>query len=185
VSPKDLRAIALGAVLVFCAWLSLRVIPGLFLRARALETDAESHAQQLAISARQARRAQVLSDSLEYYETVVESLPRILLAGADPQTARIDLMRRFRDLVADIPHTFTQFDTHAVDAIAGPLALTAMTATLETDSPGLLEVIAALESDPVMKIEHLEVVDRHDEASPWQDLNVRVSVSGWFRVLEE
>jgi hypothetical protein len=185
VSPKDLRAIAFGAALVFCAWISLKVIPGLFSRARALETDAESHAQQLAVSVRQARRAHVLSDSLKYYETVIESLPEILLAGADPQTARIDLMRRFRDLLANIPHTFTQFDIHAVEAIAGPLALTAITATLETDSAGLMTIVAALESDPVMKIERIEVVDRRDEASPWQDLNVRVSVSVWFRALDE
>lgn len=184
-SPRDRRALILGAVVLGLGWLLLRGIPAGFSAVRGVEESVDRSGQELFQARRRVAEMPTLRDSVDAAVSVGDALPHVLLVGGDASTASLDLVRRIRAALAGPPTGGVRFDDGQRTQRSGPLSLAEVTVRLETDFQGLLEVTEALESDSALALETVDAaaLSPHAPAAAERPeaLAVELVVSGWFR----
>lgn len=179
---RDARALVIGALTVMAAVLVLRVIPGLV---RSLRQQEETVLQEAGLLARARHRVgslRRLEDSVAAFSEVGDALPAMLLSGGDAETASVDLMRRLRALLPSDHVVVVGFEPRRDLDTSGPLALTSVTLTAESDLRGVLAVLADIEEDAALAVEQLSVQGLDaDSVTLRERLRAGIEVSGWYR----
>lgn len=180
---RDARAVLTGLGVVLTAWLVLRGLPQAVASMRTREVALEQRADLLTRSRMRVARVADLDDSIRALNEVAATLPAVLLVGRESETAAVDLMRRMREVLGERPALLSGFERRSDSTASGPLVLTAVDATFETDFRELTEIVRLIESDPAIGIEAIEAaaVDPHAAPDLPERLSVRLGVSGWYR----
>jgi hypothetical protein len=183
-TARDRRALLVGASIVVAAWGALRGVPGAVGHVGRLEESAAQRARLLERAHARLSDLPKLNDSITALAAVAESLPGMLLGGGGRETAEADLMSRVRAAAEASPVTLGAFQPHSVEAREGALSLAAVAAVVESDFPGLLDLVSRLEADAATAVEHVEVGASTPDGELTADMEVlrtRIAVSGWFR----
>lgn len=181
-SGRDARAITVGAALILVSWLFLRGGP----RAWAFVAHREEAlTQESALLARERAALAEVDDLTEWVaeaESTSATLHRRLLIGGDAATATFDLYRR---LIARLPDSLVSLQsaepTEDTLRIAD-LRRAGFRAAMETNLPGLLHVLRAVENDSVLAVDQLYIETQNPDAASADEerLLARIHVVGWF-----
>jgi hypothetical protein len=172
-----------GGLVCLAAWAALRGIPAAVSAVESREAITAQRSELLVRSRQRLARFGALDDSIAALEGMADALPRLLLVGADPATASVDLMRRLRGPLSSMPLTFVEFGAHRAPEFAGPLSMASVSLTIEGDYRGILGLIEHVERDSALAVESLEVValEPDGEAVVIERLRATLVVSGWHR----
>lgn len=183
-TARDRRALLVGASIVAAAWGALRGVPGAVRHLGRLEESAAQRTRLLVRAHARLNDLPKLNDSITALTAIAESLPGMLLGGRGRETAEADLMSRVRAAAEASPVTLREFEPHAVEAREGTLSLAAIAAVVESDLPGVLDMVSRLEADAATAVEQVEVTASAPDGkltAGMEVLRTRIAVSGWFR----
>ena len=181
IGGRDRRTLVIAVCVSGSAWLLLRGLPDAVTSLNRLEDQAAIRADLLGRSSARVARLPHLSDSLAALSQVAEALPRLLLGGGDPAAARNDLMRSVREATEGRPITFVGFSPSELDESAGPLSRTGIVAEVQSDFRGLLELVRALDEDPAVGVDVVEMRSEDpDNDLRMEVLSATIGVFGWF-----
>lgn len=182
--PRDRRTLVLGVSLVVVAWLPLRGLPA----ARGwLEQADATVAQRADLLARARTRVGDLSDvsdSIAALEKEADDLRGFVLVGDDAETASVDLMVRARDSLKQVPVTLIGFGPRETPLDPpGSLARIAIPVRIETDLPGLVAAMRAIETHRALRLVGVEIeaLDPHASAEEAERLSASMTVAAWYR----
>ena len=180
--PRDRRALALGACLVVAALL-LRGIPLVVGAVSRLRDDVGNRSATVHRMRADVRGLAALGDSAALARRRLVALAPRILTGASEAEAVADLTGRLSALAA--AHQAVVQRTEVVpDSIhVGQLARVTLHAVIESDLPGALATLTALEADPaVLTIRSVRVTapdPGSSDAAP-EVLSAEATVSGWY-----
>lgn len=179
---RDRRAIMAGAAVIVVAWLAFRVAPDALAAVRQMDAELEQRTDLLNRARARVQGSHALADSIAALEALAASVPRMVLAGRDVETASVDLMRRVTE-VGQRYGRFERFEGRAAGPRAGPLERVELEATFETDFPGVMKLVRDIEADSVLSIEALDITARDPHASDDdpERLAVRMRIAGWHQ----
>lgn len=181
-TARDRNALAVGALVLSCAWLCLRGGPAVARRVQQLEDEVQQRTDLVERGRRETLNLRPLSDSIAHLEQVARSLKRVILMGGEATTATFDLTRRLSEALSRTAAFVEAIEPSPDSAVSGALHRVSVQATLETDVVGLGEILARLDMDSTLAVETLEVTVPSPDGPPDQveRLRVLLGVSAWF-----
>ena len=181
-SPRDQRALRMGIAAVALALLSLRVVPWA-VRSASAERDRLHAGRALLLQARgELRAAARFQDSAAAIRQALDSIAAQVLSGGNEAEAWSDFENRV-SLAATRNGAALKRSTRLPDsARSGLLKRITGRAELESDLPGILAALKAIERDPVvLRVGELrvEAVNPASQRGP-EVLRAALVVEGWF-----
>ena len=180
-TPRDRRALALGAAVVAAA-LTLRLAPLALARLQGARERLEGRVELLAHMRADLRDATRLQDSAEVVRRRIARLAGQLLSPRTEVEAAASL-GALVSLAAERHHVrLGRAEAVPDSANAGPARRVSLHAALESDTAGLLGLLGALADSPaVLTISALSVVaDPPSAPGAPELLHTEITVRGWY-----
>jgi len=182
-TPRDRRALAVGALVVVGAVLGLRVLPWGLRRLGSAHALLRERAELLARTRDEMAALPTLRDSAAVLSQALVALAPQLLSGSTAAEAAADLSGRMNLAAARAPAKVDRLDPLPDSTSDGGLGRVRVHAALETDIRGLVALIRAIDTgDEVLKLDELRV-EAPEPGAPVRGpeiLKVEVTVSGWY-----
>lgn len=187
-TPRDLRALVLGAGVVLAGWSGLRLLPGAIASWRVQE-ERLGATRRLVLETTTALEALPrMEDSARVLTREVKNLAPRILSGSTRAVALSDLSGRL-SLAAERHHGRFIRLTAVDDSLnAGPLQRVTASAAFQADFHGLAELLAVLARDPVVTVVEAADVAPLDGVVGTEGperLEVQLRISAWFLAREE
>lgn len=182
-TPRDRRALGLGAAVILGAVIALRVLPPVWQRV----TAAEARLAALRMSVERGRADlsafKALEDSTTQLVETVRSLAPWLVAGRSSSEAAAALAGHLSHVAVTQRTRLERSDLVADSARAGDLRRVTLDATLEGDIRGLTGTLGALASlAPVTEVTRLWVTapDPGQATAGPELLRIELRIRGWY-----
>lgn len=181
-TPRDRRALLLGAAALTAAVVALRLAPLAVAQVRSARVRLEARTELLARMRADLRDAARLQDSAEVVRRRVAGLAGQVLSPGTEAEAAVSL-GALVSMAAERRHVrVSRTETVADSARAGPARRVSVRAALESDTAGLLEMLGALADGPaVLTVGSLSVAaDPPAAPSSPEVLHTEITVRGWY-----
>lgn len=182
-SPRERRALRLGAVAILVSFTALRILPWVYHAARDRTEEFRSRAELLARARVTVESAGVLQDSSVAVKARLLALAPRILAGAQQAEALGDLSGRLNALASAHHVRLTRTDPLSDSTRAGELRRVSVRVVLESDSRGTLGFLGALARGPaVLVLKELRVTAPNptSPAAVPEVLETEATVVGWY-----
>ena len=182
-TPRDRRALMLGAAAIGVAVILLRVLPWTVRRAGSGYAVLRERSALLARTRDEMASLPLLRDSAAMLSQALVALAPQLLSGSSAVQAAADLSGRMNLAASRAPARVERIDPLPDSAGEGRLGRVRVHAVLESDVRGLVALLKAIDAgEEVVKLDELRVeapqaltIQRGPEI-----LKIEVTVSGWY-----
>jgi hypothetical protein len=182
-TPRDRRALIVGALVVGTAVLALRVVPTGIRHGLAARGELRDRAVVLGRTRAEMSLLPMLRDSAAVLSQALVALASQVLSGSTAAEATADLSGRLNFAAARAPARVERLIPLPDSSSAGRLRRVRVQATLETDVRGLIALLRSIDTgEEVLKLDLLRV-EAPEPATPVRGpeiLKVELTVSGWY-----
>lgn len=182
-TPRDRRALTLGALAIGAAVILLRIVPWAVRHERSGYMLLRERSELLARTRKEMASLPTLRDSAATWSQALVALAPQLFSGSSAPEAGADLSARMNLAASRAPARIERIDPLPDSAGEGRMQRVRVHAVLEADVRGLVAFLSGIDAgDEVMKLEELRVeapgaltAERGPEI-----LKIEVTVSGWY-----
>jgi hypothetical protein len=181
-TPRDRRALLVGAATIAVAVVALRLAPLAGKQVRSAREDLEAHAELLARMQTDVRDAARLQDSAEVVRRRMAGLAGQVLSPGNEAEAAASLGALVSMAAERQRVRVSRTEAVADSARAGLARRVSLRATLESDTAGLLGLLGALARGPaVLTVADLRVAaDAPPAPAASELLHTEITVRGWY-----
>lgn len=182
-TPRDRRAVQMGAVVAIVAAVAFRGIPWAIRAATARWAELEAQAALLARMESEVAGAARLEDSAAVIKSALARLPAKLLSGRTETEAATDLAGLLSRESTVRQIRLDRTDVVADSTRAGWLRRITLSAMLEGDTRGIIGLLAGLTTgSPVVVVQQARVFGAGSDLEPKgpEALRLELTLQGWY-----